>query len=140
MCDLLKKEGKLGEGKVAKYTCQLLEGLLYLHNCSHVHRNLKCSNILLDEHGGIKLADYGRFEYLRGKVLLWISVLLHVFVLVEDNKNTLHIVCTLVYTSCGITGLLLLQSSDVVKQTSTAWWMAPEVIEGSTPSEKSDIW
>jgi hypothetical protein len=99
VCDHLKNEGKLVEGKVAKYMCQLLEGLQYLHKCCHVHCNIKCSNILLDEHGGIKLADYGRFEYLRGK-----------------------------------------SSSRVVKQTSTAWWMAPEVVEGSTPSEKSDIW
>ena len=71
MYDLLEREGKLEERKAAKYTRQLLEGLQYLHDtCSVIHCRVKCSNILLDENGSMKLAGYGRFECLSDEVCL----------------------------------------------------------------------
>ena len=42
-----------------KYTRQILEGVVYLHQQGIIHRDIKGSNILIDEHNNIKLADFG---------------------------------------------------------------------------------
>ena len=52
--------GKLNEKIIRKYTKQILNALLYLHTNKKVaHRDIKCSNILLDKNGIIKLIDFG---------------------------------------------------------------------------------
>jgi serine/threonine protein kinase len=38
---------------------QLLEGVAYLHRNRIVHRDIKGANILIDNHGVLKLADFG---------------------------------------------------------------------------------
>ena len=52
--------GKLNEKLIKIYTKQILKALLFLHNeLKVVHRDIKCSNILLDKNGIIKLIDFG---------------------------------------------------------------------------------
>ncbi|XP_078484914.1 cyclin-dependent kinase 2-like [Ciona intestinalis] len=41
------------------YLYQLLQGIAYCHSHRVLHRDLKPQNLLLDEHGCIKLADFG---------------------------------------------------------------------------------
>eukprot|EP01104_Vermistella_antarctica_P006398 TRINITY_DN170_c0_g1_i1.p1 TRINITY_DN170_c0_g1~~TRINITY_DN170_c0_g1_i1.p1 ORF type:complete len:723 (-),score=179.86 TRINITY_DN170_c0_g1_i1:58-2226(-) len=56
---LLKKFGRFSEEVVAVYTRQLLQGLDYLHRHKIIHRDIKGGNILVDNDGTIKLADFG---------------------------------------------------------------------------------
>ncbi|XP_041367507.1 cyclin-dependent kinase 12-like [Gigantopelta aegis] len=47
------------EDHIASFMKQLLDGLYYCHKKNFLHRDIKCSNILLNNRGHIKLADLG---------------------------------------------------------------------------------
>ncbi|KAJ1454109.1 kinase-like domain-containing protein [Pelagophyceae sp. CCMP2097] len=51
--------GALAEGVVRRYTLHILRGLEYLHSNHIIHRDIKCGNVLVDEGGVAKLADFG---------------------------------------------------------------------------------
>jgi serine/threonine protein kinase len=44
---------------IASFMHQLMSGLAYCHTRKFLHRDIKCSNILLNNNGQIKLADFG---------------------------------------------------------------------------------
>ncbi|KAM7302902.1 cyclin-dependent kinase 12 [Ixodes scapularis] len=50
---------EFNELHVASFMKQLLEGLSYCHRKNFLHRDIKCSNILMNNRGQIKLADFG---------------------------------------------------------------------------------
>ncbi|XP_068636823.1 mitogen-activated protein kinase kinase kinase NPK1-like [Aristolochia californica] len=56
---LLGKFGSFPEAVIRMYTKQLLQGLEYLHCNGIIHRDIKGANILVDNKGCIKLADFG---------------------------------------------------------------------------------
>jgi len=56
---LLGKFGSFTEPVIRMYTKQLLQGLEYLHKNGIMHRDIKGANILVDNKGCIKLADFG---------------------------------------------------------------------------------
>lgn len=58
--DALEALGKpLTEQQIAFVCNEALQGLSYLHDLNRVHRDIKCSNILLTNRGEVKLADFG---------------------------------------------------------------------------------
>lgn len=62
--DLKKNAQRLGgkglsPGMVIKVGLDVARGMDYLHKMGIVHRDLKASNLLLDEHNVVKVADFG---------------------------------------------------------------------------------
>ena len=41
------------------YTYQILQGIVFCHSRRVLHRDLKPQNLLIDQKGAIKLADFG---------------------------------------------------------------------------------
>ncbi|KAL7178169.1 hypothetical protein ACSBR2_031338 [Camellia fascicularis] len=56
---LLGKFGSFPESVIRMYTKQLLLGVEYLHRNGIMHKDIKGANILVDNKGCIKLADFG---------------------------------------------------------------------------------
>lgn len=50
------------------YMKQLLEGLHYLHSNNVLHRDIKASNLLINNQGVLKLADFGLARPVSSKV------------------------------------------------------------------------
>ncbi|MCO5590646.1 hypothetical protein L7F22_044619 [Adiantum nelumboides] len=59
IASLLGKFGSFPEPVIRMYVRQLLRGLEYLHRNGIMHRDIKGANILVDNKGRIKLADFG---------------------------------------------------------------------------------
>ena len=51
--------GKMGREEIVCSTLQILSGVLYLHSMGLAHRDLKLDNVVINEHGIMKLIDFG---------------------------------------------------------------------------------
>eukprot|EP00245_Coleochaete_scutata_P014510 TRINITY_DN620_c0_g2_i1.p1 TRINITY_DN620_c0_g2~~TRINITY_DN620_c0_g2_i1.p1 ORF type:complete len:428 (+),score=55.92 TRINITY_DN620_c0_g2_i1:122-1405(+) len=61
----VKKVGCLPEEMVRRFTKDMLQGLEFVHSNGIMHRDIKAANLLLDDKGGVKLADFGASKIYR---------------------------------------------------------------------------
>jgi len=55
----IPKDGQMDPKLAKSYTYQLLQGMLFCHQRRVLHRDLKPQNLLIDNNGAIKIADFG---------------------------------------------------------------------------------
>ena len=55
----LSQHGVFSEKEVKFYAAEVILGLEHMHSRSIVYRDLKPANILLDEHGHVRISDLG---------------------------------------------------------------------------------
>ncbi|KAF2154337.1 MAP kinase-like protein [Myriangium duriaei CBS 260.36] len=56
---MLVNYGSLPEALISNFVRQILHGLAYLHSKDIIHRDIKGANILVDNHGSVKISDFG---------------------------------------------------------------------------------
>lgn len=66
LADLIRKDGRLTIDDAAGYVLQAARGLKVAHDQGIIHRDIKPDNLLLSEHGVVKIADMGLAKSLKG--------------------------------------------------------------------------
>ncbi|CAK9179379.1 unnamed protein product, partial [Ilex paraguariensis] len=56
---------KFTESQIKCYMQQLLRGLEHCHSCGVLHRDIKGSNLLIDNYGNLKIGDFGLATFFR---------------------------------------------------------------------------
>ena len=59
--DYIVRHTRLAEKQAAKFYCELIAGIEYLHKSGMCHRDLKPENLLLDFDNTLKIVDFGEF-------------------------------------------------------------------------------
>ncbi|KAI9693465.1 MAG: ATP binding [Bogoriella megaspora] len=119
VASMLVNYGPLPEGLICNFVRQILSGLAYLHSKDIIHRDIKGANILVDNHGAVKISDFGISKRVEASTLLNGG-------LQATRKGT---------TAGGIGG-----AGARVSLQGSVFWMAPEVVKQTAYTRKADIW
>lgn len=57
--ELQKRRKTLTEPEIRYFLGQILDGVLYLHKNSIIHRDLKLGNLFINENMQVKIGDFG---------------------------------------------------------------------------------
>ena len=66
--DYIVKHGKLKECDARRFFQQIISGVDYCHRHNVVHRDLKPENLLLDQKLNVKIADFGKWTFIKDQV------------------------------------------------------------------------
>jgi eukaryotic-like serine/threonine-protein kinase len=61
---IIERDGALDLGRVLDYTCQICNAMDHAHRQGVIHRDLRPGNVLVTEHGMVKVADFGTSRFL----------------------------------------------------------------------------
>jgi serine/threonine protein kinase len=61
---IVTREGALDVSRALDYTCQICNAVDHAHRQNVLHRDLRPSNVLVDERGLVKVADFGTSRFL----------------------------------------------------------------------------
>jgi serine/threonine protein kinase/tetratricopeptide (TPR) repeat protein len=73
---MIRMMGQLSTGQVVFIAKQVCEGLVEAHRLGVVHRNLKSSNIIVDEEGNARIMDFGIARSLQAKGITGAGVMI----------------------------------------------------------------
>ncbi|XP_015120861.1 testis-specific serine/threonine-protein kinase 4 [Diachasma alloeum] len=59
LLEIIRRDTYIDEDRSRKWFIQLLSAIDYCHEKGVVHRDIKCENLLLDQHSNLKLSDFG---------------------------------------------------------------------------------
>eukprot|EP00658_Telonema_sp_P-2_P059087 TRINITY_DN47789_c0_g1_i1.p1 TRINITY_DN47789_c0_g1~~TRINITY_DN47789_c0_g1_i1.p1 ORF type:complete len:139 (-),score=38.86 TRINITY_DN47789_c0_g1_i1:2-418(-) len=59
LMELLKSKRRLKQKEVCFYLRQIIEGCQYMREQKVIHRDLKLGNLFLNQHGHVKIGDFG---------------------------------------------------------------------------------
>lgn len=111
VASMLASYGSFGEALISNFVRQILTGLAYLHSRDIIHRDIKGANILVDNHGGVKISDFGISKRVEASSLLQVPN-------VSGGKR----------------------GGPRVSMQGSVFWMAPEVVRQTAYTRKADIW
>ena len=103
------------EPHLVRWFVQLASALDYIHRMGIVHRDIKLSNILLDDRGGVVLTDFGISRFVTAEIRREVGVVTTGAACARDR----------------VTGGLIL---------GTEGYMAPEILQGREASAASDTY
>jgi len=112
---LVKTYGAFKEAVVRRYASECLEGLVYLHAHKILHRDIKPDNVLINQSGVAKLADFGASAFKPGSGRGGGD---------EDEAD-------------GCEATASDQSSTLA---GTPYFMSPEAVAQKGAGQRSDVW
>lgn len=116
----------LTEPEIAHICYQSLKGLAYLHTRKPtiVHRDVKAANILINENGEVKIADFGVSDRIQNTIAP------------GGHVGTVRLLTRTTLGANSATELTFILILTVVK----LYWMAPEMLKKSPFNHTADIW